>query len=111
MQLPDDFGVIQASADDLQLFLEHLYFPSFYPYPPLKPRDRVDLSLAEDDAALPLFPTPDAAAIRQYRELDAQGKVLPSLQLLTLIHYFDAKRLWRQCIAVMKADGATPRHA
>ena len=51
MQLPDKFGVQHADTDDLQLFLEHLYFPSAHPFPPFVPGARVDLSAAKQDAA------------------------------------------------------------
>ena len=109
LQLPHSIGVIEAATGDLRLFLEHLYFPSAHPFPPFWPRVRVDLRVAEyDAAALPLFPKPRAAAIDQYGKHTAQGSVVMGPGLLSLIHYFDAERLWQQCVAVIKAHGATP---
>jgi hypothetical protein len=53
----------------------------------------------ERDAALPLFPTPGEAAIKQYSGMD--GAVM-GVSLLSLIHYFHAERLWQQSIAVIR---------
>ena len=111
LQLPDQLGVHPADTDVLQLFLEHLYFPSAHPFPPFWPRVRVDLSVAEDDSVPPLFPTLDSAAISQYCKHSVQGSVVMSPGLLSLIHYFDAKRLWQQVIAVIQVRGASPRLA
>ena len=111
VQLPDIIGVFPfTNPDHLQLFLEHLYFPCSHPFPPYEPRVRVDLSSIERDAALPLFPTPDAAAIRQYGSDDAGGLVI-STALLSLIHYFHAERLWQQCIAVIRVQSTQPWQA
>ena len=46
--------------------------------------------------------------MEQYRETNEAGTAAVSAELLSLIHYFDVERLWQQCIAVIKADGATP---
>ena len=34
-----------------------------------------------------------------------------SAELPSLIHYFDSEQLWQQCVAVIKADGASPCNA
>ena len=112
LHLPHSIGVIEATTGSLRLFLEHLYFPSAHPFPPYWPRVRVDLRVAEyDAAALPLFPKPRAAAMEQYCKVNTKGSVAMTPGLLSLIHYFDAERLWQQCVAVIKADGATPCNA
>ena len=110
-QLPDSFGVARAEPWALQLFLEHVYLPSAHPFPPYVPKVRVDLSTIERDAELPLFPTPDAAAIARYVTRDAQGNNRHSRSLLSLIHYFHAERLWQQSLAVIRAVSTTPSHA
>ena len=97
-----------SDADELQLFLEHVYFPCSYPYPPFVPDIRVDLSTIERDAVLPLFPMPDAAAVAQYVRRDAQDKCQYSPGLLSLIHYFHAERLWQQSVAVITAKSRDP---
>ena len=112
LQLPDSIGVLPCTdADQLQLFLEHVYFPCSYPFPPCIPKVRVDLSTVERDAALPLFPTPDAAAIARYSLRGEKNGCLMNARLLSLIHYFHAERLWQQCIAVIRAENTAPLQA
>ena len=112
VQLPDSIGVLPCTdTDELQLFLEHLYFPCSHPFPPCIPKDRVDLSTIERDAALPLFPTPDAAAIKRFCKRNVRGHMAYSTALLSLIHYFHAERLWQQCIAVIKVQSTQPTQA
>ena len=117
VQLPDSIGVLPCTTtDELQLFLEHVYFPCSHPFPPYISKVRVDLSTIESDAALPLFPTPDAAAIRQYASRiadvsDDAGGHLISPALLSLIHYFHAERLWQQSLAVVKTMSANGTQA
>jgi hypothetical protein len=66
LQLPHSFGIKPVSTDSLQLFLEHVYFPHSYPFPPYVPNARVDLSTIEADASgVPLFPLPCSSAIAQ----------------------------------------------
>ena len=111
LQLPDSFGVTPCpDTDELQLFLEHVYFPCSHPFPPYIPKVRVDLSTIERDAALPLFPTPDAAAIAQYPLRSETNGCMMDSGLLSLIQHFHAERLWQQSLTVIRA-ATEPTHA
>ena len=112
LQLPHSFGVTPFSdTDELQLFLEHLYFPCSYPYPPFVPDIRVDLSTIERDAALPLFPAPQPEAIAQYPLRSEKNGCMMNQRLLSLIHYFHAERLWQQSLAVIRVQSTQPTQA
>ena len=111
LQLPDSFGVQPCTdTDQLQLFLEHLYFPCSHPFPPYIPKVRVDLSTVERDAALPLFPAPQPEAIEQYSLRSEKNGCLMNPRLLSVIQHFHAERLWQQSLTVIRA-ATEPTHA
>ena len=112
LQLPDSIGVLPCTdTDELQLFLEHVYFPCSHPFPPCIPKVRVDLSTIERDAALPLFPAPQPEAVAQYPLRSETNGCLMNPRLLSLIQHFHAERLWQQCIAVIRVQSAQPWQA
>jgi hypothetical protein len=55
--LPDRVGHVDSSVNDFLLFLLHLYFPSYYRYPPFAPKVHLNLTNADHVHRALFFPT------------------------------------------------------